>query len=391
MKTRIVMGLLAALLAAGVVVSITDTEDDVGHHHRTLTVTLGGPGHKEVALPPAAQAIAKSQRAQDAAGKDEAAESDLHGEKQLSGRQERRLAADTPPGQVRIPPHLPLASPSVIGCRSYPVRNNSSRDGAPILIGVTHWTASRDTFPSWSGILGNVRWFDQPAAQASSNEIMDSGGQCALTVAEARKAWTQTNYNRVALSAEITNNGIAKPLLRRPIGVLALARLYVGWHDRWNLPLRRARVFAGSASSRACPTVYVTGILEHVDLGACGGGELRRPFPPEAIKFKGQAVVGGTALCVPYIDARLVIERLNHVCGMDWQPTYEPARQVAVVPPDHRRDHPLRPWLRLRGQGARLRCPEARGGPVRHRRLGLRLAVDLAVHDRRHARRQGQS
>jgi hypothetical protein len=52
--------------------------------------------------------------------------------------------------------------------------------------------------------------------------------------------------------------------------------------------------------------------------------ELRRPFPPEAIKFKGQAVVGGTVLCVPYIDARLVIERLNHVCGMDWQPTYEP-------------------------------------------------------------------
>jgi hypothetical protein len=281
MKTRIVMGLLAALLAAGVVVSITDTEDDVGHHHRTLTVTLGGPGHKEVALPPAAQAIAKSQRAQDAAGKDEAAESDLHGEKQLSGRQERRLAADTPPGQVRIPPHLPLASPSVIGCRSYPVRNNSSRDGAPILIGVTHWTASRDTFPSWSGILGNVRWFDQPAAQASSNEIMDSGGQCALTVAEARKAWTQTNYNRVALSAEITNNGIAKPLLRRPIGVLALARLYVGWHDRWNLPLRRARVFAGSASSRACPTVYVTGILEHVDLGACGGGHPDVGHDPE--------------------------------------------------------------------------------------------------------------
>jgi hypothetical protein len=53
--------------------------------------------------------------------------------------------------------------------------------------------------------------------------------------------------------------------------------------------------------------------------------ELRRPFPPEAIKFKGQSANKdrNKALCVPYIDARLVIERLNHVCGMDWQPTYE--------------------------------------------------------------------
>lgn len=53
--------------------------------------------------------------------------------------------------------------------------------------------------------------------------------------------------------------------------------------------------------------------------------ELRRPFPPEAIKFKGQSANRdrSKALVVPYIDARLVIERLNHVCRMDWQPTYE--------------------------------------------------------------------
>jgi hypothetical protein len=54
--------------------------------------------------------------------------------------------------------------------------------------------------------------------------------------------------------------------------------------------------------------------------------ELRRPFPPEAIRFKGQSAnrERSKALVVPYIDARLVIERLNHVVGGGWEPTYEP-------------------------------------------------------------------
>jgi hypothetical protein len=54
--------------------------------------------------------------------------------------------------------------------------------------------------------------------------------------------------------------------------------------------------------------------------------ELRRPFPPEAIKFKGQSASANRnkALAVPYIDARLVIARLNHVVGPDWEPHYDP-------------------------------------------------------------------
>ena len=46
---------------------------------------------------------------------------------------------------------------------------------------------------------------------------------------------------------------------------------------------------------------------------------LRRPFTPEAVKWKAQA---GT-LVVPYVDARLVIERLNLVCP-DWTASYRP-------------------------------------------------------------------
>jgi hypothetical protein len=53
---------------------------------------------------------------------------------------------------------------------------------------------------------------------------------------------------------------------------------------------------------------------------------LRRPFTPEAIKFKVQTVFGGASGClvVAYIDARLVIERLNLVVPDMWTARYEP-------------------------------------------------------------------
>jgi hypothetical protein len=52
---------------------------------------------------------------------------------------------------------------------------------------------------------------------------------------------------------------------------------------------------------------------------------LRRPFTPEAIKFKVQTVFGGASGClvVAYIDARLVIERLNLVVPDMWTAKYE--------------------------------------------------------------------
>jgi hypothetical protein len=52
---------------------------------------------------------------------------------------------------------------------------------------------------------------------------------------------------------------------------------------------------------------------------------LRRPFTPEAVKFKVQTVFKGATGCiiVAYIDARLASERLNHVCPDLWYATYE--------------------------------------------------------------------
>jgi hypothetical protein len=52
---------------------------------------------------------------------------------------------------------------------------------------------------------------------------------------------------------------------------------------------------------------------------------LRRPFTPAAVKWKIQGDLGTSrALIVGYIDARLVIERLNLVVGGEWSAEYEP-------------------------------------------------------------------
>lgn len=55
---------------------------------------------------------------------------------------------------------------------------------------------------------------------------------------------------------------------------------------------------------------------------------LRRPFTVDAVRWKVQATypknAPTTALCVAYIDARLVVERLNMVCPHLWFDDYEP-------------------------------------------------------------------
>jgi hypothetical protein len=54
--------------------------------------------------------------------------------------------------------------------------------------------------------------------------------------------------------------------------------------------------------------------------------QLRRPFTPEAIRFKVQTVFKGNSGClvVAYIDARLVSDRLNAVCPDAWSAEYQP-------------------------------------------------------------------
>jgi hypothetical protein len=51
---------------------------------------------------------------------------------------------------------------------------------------------------------------------------------------------------------------------------------------------------------------------------------LAAPFEPSEVKWKPQVVSGNRAMCIAYIDARLVMDRLDEVFGvLGWQDTYE--------------------------------------------------------------------
>jgi hypothetical protein len=53
---------------------------------------------------------------------------------------------------------------------------------------------------------------------------------------------------------------------------------------------------------------------------------LRRPPTTEAVRFKLQTVAGELAQIAPYLDARLVFDRLDLVCGEPWAAEFEPCR-----------------------------------------------------------------
>jgi hypothetical protein len=57
---------------------------------------------------------------------------------------------------------------------------------------------------------------------------------------------------------------------------------------------------------------------------------LRRPFAPSAVGFKPQQKNQRSTLCVGYIDARVVTERLNTVVGGEWQASFEKADDLGA-------------------------------------------------------------
>jgi Rad52/22 family double-strand break repair protein len=70
---------------------------------------------------------------------------------------------------------------------------------------------------------------------------------------------------------------------------------------------------------------------------------LRRPPSAAAVQFKIQNAVDEAAQVAAYIDARLVFDRLDHVCGQEWSARFE-ALPEALVPPPADRNGEVREW-----------------------------------------------
>lgn len=260
----IAVAVIAAVAAAGVTVAVTDDSGPgpTAPHHRTVTVTLGGQGHKPLTLTPKAQQVAQAQAHKAAAGSP-VVEDDLHEHALPSAGELKAGNAAAPASGPTIPDQVPQAAQSVPGCTSSFVRNQSSRNGAKVALGVIHWTGS-SILPGWADVNAITRWFDTPAAQASSNFIADDEGHCAYTVPMTAKAWTQAAANPWSVSIEYVNPGVL-PVFRGAAGRARVIQLMRLWHKDFAIPYRH-----GAVNSSCVPTR--SGFLAHRDLGACGGG-----------------------------------------------------------------------------------------------------------------------
>jgi hypothetical protein len=238
-----------------------------------LTITLGGPGQHAVTLGEAGreqlEAIERSELDGHGGLRDERPESVPAAQLGEGRAQLRELARHD-----RLPEVAPLAAPAQPGCSSRFVRNFSSRNGVAPRLWVLHYTVSANRL-GVGDVNAIVAWFDQTRSQASSHYVIDAEGHCAYIVRESDKAWTQAAYNPVSLSAEVINTGHDSTYA----GVAGLARLAQVLSDsagRWGIPLQRGAV-AGC-------TVVRPGVVDHAQLGACGGGHGDiAPFDVDAV------------------------------------------------------------------------------------------------------------
>jgi Rad52/22 family double-strand break repair protein len=61
--------------------------------------------------------------------------------------------------------------------------------------------------------------------------------------------------------------------------------------------------------------------------------QLRRPPTPAAVRFKIQNAVNEVAQVAAYVDARLVFDRLDHVCGERWSAAFDELPKALIPPP----------------------------------------------------------
>jgi hypothetical protein len=264
-RWRIVAALIVGIGAGGLVVDVATTDDGNGHTHRTITVTLGGPGDKTVpAQPGPSVANAAAGIADHADARDETPPG-------LTSRQveQRRQRLENLAQHDQFPTLAPDAAPTWPGCTARFVRNYSSRGGVAPRLLVAHYTVSRNT-PGWGDVWAIVSLFDRASFQASSNFVIDAEGHCAYIVRTSDKAWTQAGGNPQSISIEFVAYGDEGHL--SPAAIKRGGEVFARAGKLYGIPATRGAV-SGCLASRA-------GIVQHADGGSCWGGHHDiQPFP----------------------------------------------------------------------------------------------------------------
>ena len=275
-KQGLVVALVTVLVTAIGTITIT------GRGGGSIRVEFGGPhGTPE-------RAVTVPEQAAEQAAASELADHD-------------RLRSENPPGVTpaqldagreqqeqlaqndQLPIVTPNAAPQQRGCLTRLVGNYSSRRGVRPRLFVLHYTVSPNR-PGWSDVWAVAGLFDRPSFAASSHYIVDAEGHCAYIVRESDKSWTQAAANPVAISVEIINSG-REPSLAGRAGLAKVALIAADAARRWEIPLQRGAV-------RGC-TVARPGIVQHRDLGPCGGGHVDiSPYPIDPVIAAARKAAG---------------------------------------------------------------------------------------------------
>lgn len=148
------------------------------------------------------------------------------------------------------------------------VRNQSPRTAGtkPRLVFI-HTTESHDR-PGRGDVDSIHAWFDNPASQASSHVIIDEEGHSTTCVPDPMKAWTQGQYNSLALSIELIGWASTPrwQWVKRTKQLNKAAKFTAYWCRTHEIPTDRGQI------SGAHINVIKAGIVGHAQAGAIGGG-----------------------------------------------------------------------------------------------------------------------
>jgi hypothetical protein len=199
------------------------------------------------------------------------------------GLREAHDASVTPAGV--LPAGTPLAAQEWPGCRTRLVRNFSSRTAslwARKRVIVWHQTVSREH--GWASQDALTVRANDPQTQVSWAFVIGAtSGRCTFSVPVDLKAWTQGNANSVSVGIEVERFGDEASYVsgageKRLLAVTRrVGRIY-------GIPMQRGLV---RWTDGCTPVVVRSGIVEHSDLGPCGGGHVDvTPWPTAGLVAK---------------------------------------------------------------------------------------------------------
>jgi len=144
-----------------------------------------------------------------------------------------------------------------------PSPNYSSRGGSSVRLIVLHTAEGATTFES----LGN--YFQQDVGVSSQVGIDDKLGKIGEYVTRGNKAWTQANFNPVAVSAELCGFAAwtTSNWMNSHHNMLVNCADWIREEaNHFGLPITRLTASQAQGTGR--------GVCQHIDLGSAGGGHV---------------------------------------------------------------------------------------------------------------------